>query len=194
MPNDTGAAKNDYQDGHQQAAVSADQRRVEAQNTLLKLVPLVKMRIGHRLGNWPIGHREDVEQDCLVKLLRVVNDSARLARIVTLEAFSQRVVDNAINDAIKDHARQRRMVLLDDELDQEDAMGVEDDPADASIDHEIAAGAMLTKKQRRLFELRRTLGSTAAVAEALDISTQTASERLSRLFRALRQHRHGDRN
>jgi RNA polymerase sigma factor (sigma-70 family) len=147
------------------------------------------MRVRRRLGDWPDYHREDVEQTCFVRLLAVVNDAERVARIVRLEAYCQRLIDNAINDAIREHATLRDMVLLPGEIEEPSRSG-EADPADLAADNEIAAGLHLTPKQMQLLELRQRLGSTSAVAEALNISTQRASERISRLVRAMREQRH----
>lgn len=165
---------------------------MEDQTALLALLPVVEQRVNRRLAHWPIVHREDVVQDAVVKLVALFNDTDRIAAIVNLDAYAERLIGNAIIDAIREHAADRQMVLLNHELAaaKADERLDESDPADFVADAELAALAgqnlKLTGKQQRLFDLFRQSG-TKGIADALGISRQTACERASRLLRAIRE-------
>lgn len=169
---------------------------LEDRKTLLQLLPIVERRVNDHLSHWPIVHREDVVQDAVVKLVALFNDAERVATIANIDAYAERVIGNAIIDAIRAYAKQRKMLLLAHEVafDMSDCAAdcaIDCDPANLAADAELATGVTLTPKQKRLLDLCKELGSSVEVAKALGIPIQTACERISRLIAVLRKQVYG---
>jgi RNA polymerase sigma factor (sigma-70 family) len=151
--------------------------------TVEQLQPIMQSRLSKRLRSWSPEDVEDISQEAWAALFEALpsHDSSRGA----LEAFVSRVVDRTIIDSI----RKRKIVrqIKTERVGSEDALPEFeiDNPINDMVLGEVIEG--MTFDQLELLGVAFSCGGRAAeVAEELGITIKSATQRLSRLRKMIR--------